>query len=308
MHSTPIRLGFIGLSATGWASRDLVPPLLKEPLSSKYSLVALSTTRAESAEASAAKYSELASEAVGKKVAIKPYYGSAEHISADKDVDMVVVSVKLTSHKDAATKVIEAGKDLFLEWPAGNHREETIELYEAAKKKGIRTAKSIIDDGEIGKIVSTTLNVSSTTGPFLPEPWKYIVGPSTGGGGIIDIVAGHSIDTLTFLLGPITSLSATVKNHASSTIIIDSNNKPTGETIAHTKPTQYCVNGLLANGATFTAHFQTGVPEPDYHWVIQGEKGTIRVVDNRDPEPVEAWLVRCSSNPLSEWQQSRAPS
>ena len=138
-ESTPIRLGFIGLSATGWASTALAPPLFEKSLLPKYSIVAVSTTRPESAEASAAKYSELASKATGTKVTVKPYHGSTEHIAADKDIDMAVVSVKALHHKEVATKVIDAGKDLFIEWPAGRELAETKELYEAAKNAGIKT-------------------------------------------------------------------------------------------------------------------------------------------------------------------------
>lgn len=136
---TPIQLGFIGLSATGWAAIALAPPLFEEPLSSKYSLVAVSTSKPESAAASAAKYSELASNSTGTSVTVKPYHGSAKHIASNIDVGMVAVSVKVLDHKEVASEVIKAGKDLFIEWPAGVRLAETKELYEAAKAKGIRT-------------------------------------------------------------------------------------------------------------------------------------------------------------------------
>jgi predicted dehydrogenase len=129
----PIRLGFIGLSTSGWAASALAPPLFKAPLSSEFSLVAVSTTNADSAQASAKKYSDLASSVV------KPYYGSAEHIAADKDIDMLVVSVRVTHHKEVALKAIKGGKDLFIEWPAGRNLEETKEIYEAAMKMGVKT-------------------------------------------------------------------------------------------------------------------------------------------------------------------------
>ncbi|KAF5374077.1 hypothetical protein D9757_010733 [Collybiopsis confluens] len=276
----PIRLGFIGLSATGWASNALAPPLFKEPLASKYSLVAVSTTRAESAEASAAKYSKLASEATGKKVIVKSYHGSAEQIAADKDVDMVAVSVRLLGHNEAASKVINAGKDLFIEWPAGNYSEETRGLYDAAKNKGIRSvAKSIVDSGVLGKTVSATFNVSSVWGNLIfLDSAKYFLDPSNSLG-LIDILGGHGLDMFTHILGPISSLSAIAENKAPLITISDSKGKPTDEVLPQTKPTQYCVNGLLASGATFSVHFQTAVTETEFLWVIRGEKGTLRIVD-----------------------------
>ena len=132
-NMSPINIGFIGLSTQGWASAVLAPPLFSQPLSSEYKLVAVSTTNARSATASAFKYSDLT------KVTVKAYHGSAEHIASDKDVNLVAVSVRAPDHFDAAMKVIEQGKDLFLEWPAGTSLIETEALAEAAKAKGIRT-------------------------------------------------------------------------------------------------------------------------------------------------------------------------
>ncbi len=160
----------------------LAPPLLEEPLSSQYQLTAVSTSNSASAEATAAKYTSL----LGTPV--KPYHGSPEHIVSDPNVDLVAVSVKVTHHFENAMKVIDGGKDLFLEWPAGNGLKETSALASAAKEKGVRTivglqgrmdpvfkkvtvhlaslvranrrsmqVKAIIDSGEIGRILSTSL-------------------------------------------------------------------------------------------------------------------------------------------------------
>ncbi len=126
----PLRLGFIGLSTKGWASTHLVPPLLALPLSSQYNILAVSTTNPTSAEASAAKYSTA-------NTTVKTYH-TPESIASDPDLDIVVVSVKTPNHVENATKVIDAGKDLFIEWPAGRGLKETKLLAELAKAKGIR--------------------------------------------------------------------------------------------------------------------------------------------------------------------------
>ncbi|KZP11640.1 hypothetical protein FIBSPDRAFT_898888 [Athelia psychrophila] len=100
---SPIKVGVIGLSSTGWASNALAPGLLNAP---SFSLTAVSTTSAASAEASAQKYSALAGHPV------KPFHGDASGIANDKDVDLVAVSVKAPAHKAAALAVIAAGKDV----------------------------------------------------------------------------------------------------------------------------------------------------------------------------------------------------
>lgn len=129
---SPIHLGFVGLSHKGWASSVLATPLFQPPLSSEYVVSAVSTTNPESASAAAEKYSELAGNTV------KAYYGPTTAISGDPDIDMVAVSVKTPHHKEVVMPVIEAGRDLFIEWPAGRNLKETEEIANAAKKKGIR--------------------------------------------------------------------------------------------------------------------------------------------------------------------------
>ena len=131
---SPIRIGFIGLSTQGWASLGLVQPLFHPLLASKYTLVALCTRSEASAAAAAKKYSELA----GREV--KAYHGEdgVSQLVHDPEVDMVAVSVKIPDHYTIVMQVIEAGKDLFVEWTPGNGYEETKKIAEAANAKGIR--------------------------------------------------------------------------------------------------------------------------------------------------------------------------
>ncbi|EEB96984.1 hypothetical protein MPER_03788, partial [Moniliophthora perniciosa FA553] len=129
MAPKPIRIGFIGLSTQGWASDTLAPPLFQSPVSSKYTLVAVSTTNPKSAAASAQKYTELKRAAgTGDEAEVKAYHGSTSQIACDPDVDIVAVSVNSTFQKEAALRVIEAGKDVFVEWPVGRDLNETQEL------------------------------------------------------------------------------------------------------------------------------------------------------------------------------------
>lgn len=135
-----IQLGFVGLSEEGWPADALAPPLFAPPLSSKYTLVAVSTTNSQSAQASAAKYSQIRNLSEHtKNLVVKPYHGSAEHIALDKDVGMVAVAIKPIYQKDAAMEVIKAGKDLFIEWPVGKNLDETKQIFDAARDRGIKT-------------------------------------------------------------------------------------------------------------------------------------------------------------------------
>lgn len=128
-----IRVGIVGLSTQGWAAATHAPALLRRPLSDEYSLVAVSTTNRESAQEAAEKYSQIS------RSHVKAFYGDTSAIATNPSVDIVLVSVKAVSHKAAALPVIAAGKDLFLEWPAGTNLAETTEMANAARARGIRT-------------------------------------------------------------------------------------------------------------------------------------------------------------------------
>jgi len=131
MSSSPIQVGFIGLSKTGWASTALAPSMLQ--FKDKYALKAVSTSSPESASASAEKYTN----ELGYPV--KAYHGDASQIANDSGVGLVVVSVKAPLHRALVLPAIEAGKDVFIEWPAGANLKETTEIADAARQKGVKT-------------------------------------------------------------------------------------------------------------------------------------------------------------------------
>lgn len=129
-----IRIGVIGLSKKGgWAAGSLFPPLIRDPLSSLYQVTALSNSTAESAETSAEHFSALT------KSPIKGYHGSTTAIANDPNVDLVAVSIQVAHHKGAILPAIDAGKDLYIEWPLARTLQEAQEITQAAKAKGLRT-------------------------------------------------------------------------------------------------------------------------------------------------------------------------
>jgi hypothetical protein len=86
-------------------------------------------------------------------------------------VDIVAVSVNVPQHYDLIRPALEAGKDVFSEWPLARNLAEADELVQLAKEKGVRTsvglqarqnpsilkAKEIVASGKLGKILNTTL-------------------------------------------------------------------------------------------------------------------------------------------------------
>ncbi len=84
---SPIGVGIIGLSAdqSAWATSAHLSPLKSAPLNEKFKLVAVGTSSPETAKKAAEAHGLSADKA----------YSSPEAIAEDKDVDMVVVSVKV---------------------------------------------------------------------------------------------------------------------------------------------------------------------------------------------------------------------
>jgi predicted dehydrogenase len=81
------------------------------------------------------------------------------------------VSVNVPQHYDLIRPALEAGKDVFSEWPLARNVKEAEELVQLAKEKGVRTmvglqarqnpsilkAKEIVASGKIGKVLGTTM-------------------------------------------------------------------------------------------------------------------------------------------------------
>ncbi|EEB97897.1 hypothetical protein MPER_02689, partial [Moniliophthora perniciosa FA553] len=300
----PIKLGFVGLSSKGWATTVLAPPLLQPPLSSQYSLTAVSTTNEASAVDSANKWSE----ASGGKTKVKAFHGGGSQIAQDADVDLVVVSVKGPQHREPALAAIEAGKDVFVEWPAGKNLRETEELYEAAKRKSVRTIvgcqgrqspiirklKGMLDSGEIGKILSSTVATQVARLPYTLYYWGPIhrerqLPPHGTHRKWLHPTRCRTrpfLEAFTYVLGQIDSISgATLACQWPTAQIVDDQGKPTGETLPQDGPTQIAFSGTLQSGAIISHHWRGGLEPPQGSgvgplglvWTIDGDKGNITV-------------------------------
>ncbi|KAI0028487.1 NAD-binding Rossmann fold oxidoreductase [Vararia minispora EC-137] len=293
----PIRLGVVGLSTSrGWAASNLIPPIFAPPLSEHFVLTALSTSSPASAAASAAHFSELA------KREVKGYHGSTEAICADPDVDAVVVSVRVSEHFGAVMPAIEAGKDVFVEWPLGKNLAEARTIAQAARGRGLRTMiglqgwqgpsfvkiKEWVDTGKIGRVISTSwlalkIPEIGRNAPFigLDTHYEYYRNPSNGGT-YLDIFIGHPLSYITFVLGKLRKVNATITTGFPEVRIAESFDAADGEVIPNDQPDQWAISGVFDCGALFSASWLSlGAPlapgQPALVWEIVGTEGKIRV-------------------------------
>lgn len=198
---TPIRVALIGLSQaakTSWASQAHLPYLLSERGRSRYQIVALLNSSADAAQR--------AIEAYDLPATVKAY-GSPQDLAADKDVDLVVCSTRVDIHYDSVKPSVEAGKNVYVEWPLAENVGRATELAELAKKSGSVTliglqsrvapsvlkVKEVLQSGAIGKVLSSEVQAFTPGGGGndISEGLGYFLDKKVGGNPVT-IAFAHS--------------------------------------------------------------------------------------------------------------------
>lgn len=169
-----IGVGIVGASPTnpGWAVASHIPAVQALP---DYELVAVSTSRRESAEQAAKEFSVAA-------------FDNYQDLINHPGVDLVVITVSVPYHYDIARAAIKAGKMVFSEWPLAMTTDEAIDLATLAKTAGVRTViglqaryspaiqytRDLVAEGYVGDVLSTTLSGTALIwGPATPRKFAY---------------------------------------------------------------------------------------------------------------------------------------
>ncbi|KAK1970322.1 oxidoreductase family protein [Colletotrichum sublineola] len=287
----PTRVGIIGLSAKevymgpgAWAAMAILPSFQSSP---DYEIVALCNSSVEAARRSIK---------VHKLPSSTKAYGDAKELANDPDVDLVVVSVRVTKHLELTLPAIEAKKRVFVEWPLGASVPEAERLTQLAEASGLETIvglqsrgdvltaklKEIVESGEIGDL----LNVSVVGLPpyFPPNLWvegmEYYADIRSGGN-TFHIGFGHFLDSFTHVVGDfdLESLSSILKIDATQVSLHNADRtKVIDPAYPKSSPDHILVQGKLSNGATASLNFRTtsvAVDNVSSRWIISGTKGEI---------------------------------
>lgn len=218
-------------------------------------------------------------------------YASVEELTADPEIDAVVVALANQAHASVTIQALNAGKDVLCEKPMAVTLEECEAMVEAAKKNGKilmiaqnqrltkahAEARKMIAEGAIGKV----LTFRTTFGHGGPETWSINPGKSTwffnknsAAMGAMADLGIHKTDLIQFLLGQnVTSVSATI-----STL------DKTGEDgqLIGVDDNAICIytmeDGIIG---TMTASW-TYYGAEDNSTVIYGTEGILRIYDNPD--------------------------
>ncbi len=264
-----IRVGIIGASPNrGFASIAHIPALQALP---DFEIVAVCTTRQESADATAQHYS------------IPLAFADPARLAAHPDVDLVTVCVKVPDHYQPVMAAIEAGKHVYCEWPLGRNTAEAIRMHDAAVSKGVCHAvglqgraspaisyvKDLIADGYVGRVLSGTMFVNAGNwGATLDRAYQA---DRANGANLMTITGGHNLDALCYCLGEFHALSAFAVSQRDHITL-----EGTGEMIAKDVPDQLVVSGIVGDGAVVCCQVRGGMTRGhEFQFEIHGEDGDV---------------------------------
>ncbi|WP_133255806.1 Gfo/Idh/MocA family protein, partial [Micromonospora globispora] len=214
--------------------------------------------------------------------------GDAAALAHDPQVDLVVIAVKVSTHRRLIEATFDAGKMVFCEWPLGNGDAEGRWLADQAASRGLRTfvglqaratpairyLRDLVADGYLGRVLSTTLSASGISWGDITYPRKTYLLDRREGASMLTIPAGHTLDALQFVLGDFESLQATTAIRREQVAM---HRKP-DEIHRKTVADQIAVQGVLRDGAVAATHFRGGTSRAtDFHWEINGTEGDIVV-------------------------------
>jgi len=269
-----IGVGLIGVQPErSWAAVAHIPAL--RALADEFEIVALATTKDESAAAAAKHYG------------VAKAFGSSAALCACEAVDLVAVTVKVPHHLEIVSMALAAGKHVYCEWPLGNGLEEgrtMAAMAEAAPVKAmcgmqarfspaLAYARDLIKQGYVGEVLSVSVVGSgSNWGAAMQEANAYTA-DARNGATMLTIPVGHTLDALCQTVGEIVEVQAILANARKSTLLVER-----GETIPLTSPDQVLFQGRLESGAPISVHYRGGVPRGTGLLIeINGSAGDLQI-------------------------------
>lgn len=271
MSRTTVGVGIIGLSSEeSWAARAHVPAIRA---TEGYKIVALSTSNLESASRAASRHD------------VPTYFDNANELAQHKDVDLVVVAVRVPHHRELVSAALNAGKQVYCEWPLGNGIDDAEAInalntevqgfvgLQGRSSPALRYIRDLVRAGHIGEVVSTTLVGSAGAWGDKIEPRLVYGLDHRNGVSMLTVQFGHMIDGLCWCLGEFSQLSATLATRFPLVRRTD-----TEALVEKTIADQIAVSGLLVNGAVASVHYRSGSSSVgNFVWEINGTKGDLVV-------------------------------
>ena len=279
MHNR-LRVGLVGADASGqgWAPLSHLPALKLLP---EFELAAVCTRNADTAAAAATKYD------------VDRAFHDYRTMFAERDLDLVSVVVRVPNHREVVIAALNAGKNVYCEWPLGANLGEAEEMAALATRKGVhamiglqargdptlRYLRELVADDYLGEVLA--VNMTMFTGGVLDRPQSRIWDRDTTKGVSALTVRGiHTMDVMCWCLGDFVEVSGKVTTQVRQWRVLETNEMVDVDTADNVM-----VNGRLQSGAIASVHVGT-VPYNASGWrmEIYGRKGTIRATSKGSPQ------------------------
>ncbi|GKU83594.1 Gfo/Idh/MocA family protein [Niallia sp. NCCP-28] len=210
-----IRIGLVGAGWMGKAhTNSFVNALLNfGPESGKPVFEVVSDVSTEAAEQAC------------KQLGYSRWTTDWQEVVQDEKVDIVDIATPNAFHYEVAKAALENGKHVYCEKPLTLSAEQSTELAELAKQKGVVNyvgynnvmnpanayIKDLIESGKLGQIIgfSGTYAQDSLLDPSLPITWRHI--NKYSGSGALGDLGSHLLSVSQFLLGNIESVNTLAK-------------------------------------------------------------------------------------------------
>jgi predicted dehydrogenase len=285
-----IRVGIVGANAkSSWAKMSHVPAInglhgLK--------LSAVATRNEQSAREAATAFGA------------DRWFSDPFAMIRDERIDLITIAVKVPAHRELVLAALEAGKAVYCEAPLGRTVTEAEQMASAVGSlhtaiglqgrlnPAVQRAAQLVSSGQIGQPLTARI-VSSTTGfgPEMASVYDYFNKESSGAN-LLTISAGHALDAVEAVLGPILEVDARTEIRWPTVKLTD-----TGEESVRHTPDQVGVLGKTGSGAVFTADIHGGVAHEyaRFSFEIIGADGWLNLSGGH-PYGFQCGDLRLSSN------------
>ncbi len=156
------------------------------------------------------------------------WYDNAWDLIEDSDINAVYVATPPLYHTEYAIEAMKAGKPVYVEKPMAATYTDCVRMNQVAEETGVPLfvayyrrslpyflkVKELIDEGEIGNILSVDIKLVTT--PRMEDydknklPWR--VNSEIAGGGYFYDLACHQLDILDYFFGHITEVQGVFSN------------------------------------------------------------------------------------------------
>jgi predicted dehydrogenase len=281
MSKEKIRVGIIGLG--GWAKYGHIPVL--QALKDDYEIVAVSSRKIELAREYAEKFN------------IRHAFDDERVLANHHDVNLVVILAPAPEHARLVKIAIEAGKDVYSEWPLSTNTADSQELLTLSESKGVkhivglqrrmspsaRYTADLVKQGYVGQVRSAHMTVNVDAFPDVMSERHAWAFDAASFSNVLSVYAAHFGDMLFQSIGFPKKLTAIIENQFPFFTIAE-----TGQKIPNANPNEIMVIGTLERGGLFSIQIEGGQKHKTGVQIdITGTKGVLRISNVRGFENID---------------------